>query len=405
MLRSDHEDLRGLTAALALLVGWSFIGTGLFAWWRRPANPTGALMTAAGFAWFGSELSAADDDVLFTVGITLDALFPVIAGHLRARVPDRAPRDADRAAADRRGVRQRDAAPAAVAPVRGASAPRATSSSWSRTRTLSDLLDALQVVVVLPVIAASTVLLCGDGAARPGRNGASSRRSCGRAFRRSCSMPWPPCVDLAGAPRPRSGSSAPGSLLLAIVPFGFLAGLLRSRIAQGDRLAALMADVGRLPGPEALRDALADALGDPSVELAYWLPEPGALRRRRRPAGGRDGGRVDARRPARKRIAAIRHDRSLADEPQLVGAVGAAAALALENARLAAELRARIEELRASRARIVSAGDTERRRLERNLHDGAQARMVGLAAKLGLARRKAESDPELATLLEESRWS
>ena len=86
------------------------------------------------------------------------------------------------------------------------------------------------------------------------------------------------------------------------------------------------------------------------------------------------------------------HDASLADAPQLVRAAGAAAALALENQRLSAELRARIEELRASRARIVEAGDTERRRLERDLHDGAQARLVALAMKLRLARRKADGD-------------
>jgi signal transduction histidine kinase len=85
-----------------------------------------------------------------------------------------------------------------------------------------------------------------------------------------------------------------------------------------------------------------------------------------------------------------------------VRAAGGAAALALENQRLAAELRARIEELRASRARIVEAGDTERRRLERDLHDGAQARLVALAMKLRLARRRAEGAPEVAALLDES---
>jgi signal transduction histidine kinase len=174
-------------------------------------------------------------------------------------------------------------------------------------------------------------------------------------------------------------------------------------VAQADRLAGLMAQVGQAPGPDTIRAALADALGDPSVSLAYWLPEP----QRFVDAGGRpvdlpDGEWTPVELQGR-RIAAIRHDRSLADEPQLVRAAGAAAALALENARLAAELHARIEELRASRARIVSAGDTERRRLERNLHDGAQARMVGLAAKLGLARVKAGDDAALAMLLEESR--
>jgi signal transduction histidine kinase len=190
---------------------------------------------------------------------------------------------------------------------------------------------------------------------------------------------------------------------LSAVPFGFLTGLLRSRLAQADRLAGLMAQVGQAPGPDTIRAALADALGDPSVSLAYWLPEP----ERFVDAEGRavdlpDGEWTPVELHGR-RIAAIRHDRSLADEPQLVHTAGAAAALALENARLAAELRARIEELRASRARIVSAGDTERRRLERNLHDGAQARMVGLAAKLGLARSRAGDDAKLAALLEESR--
>src|SRR5215207_5073486 len=73
VLASDHEEDRGLVAAVDLLVGWSFIGTGLFAWWRRPANRTGALMTAVGFAWFASSLSASNNDVLFTIGIAVDS--------------------------------------------------------------------------------------------------------------------------------------------------------------------------------------------------------------------------------------------------------------------------------------------------------------------------------------------
>ena len=83
-------------------------------------------------------------------------------------------------------------------------------------------------------------------------------------------------------------------------------------------------------------------------------------------------------------------------------AAGAAAALALENQRLEAELRARIEDLRASRARLVEAGDAERRRLERDLHDGAQSRLVALALKLKLARMKVDGGSEAAALLDES---
>jgi signal transduction histidine kinase len=87
------------------------------------------------------------------------------------------------------------------------------------------------------------------------------------------------------------------------------------------------------------------------------------------------------------------HDETLTEERDLVRAVGGAAALTLENERLAAELRARIEDLRASRARIVQAGDQARRQLERDLHDGAQQRLVALALNLKLARASLDDDP------------
>jgi signal transduction histidine kinase len=259
----------------------------------------------------------------------------------------------------------------------------------------------VQFAVVLPIIVASTTLLIRRWRAATGpqrRVLAPVLWTGGSAF---CIYAVAAALDAAG--ETVDALERVALLLLAAVPFGFLAGLARSRFTQADRIAELIAEVGQAPGPQTVRAALADALGDPSVELAYWLPES----ERFVDADGRpvvlpEGEWTPVELHGR-RIAAIRHDRTLADEPQLVRAAGAAAALALENQRLAAELRARIEDLRASRARLVRAGDAERRRLERNLHDGAQARMVGLAAKLGLARRKADDDPELAALLEESR--
>src|SRR5918997_4293287 len=71
VLASDHTDDRGLTAALGLLVGWSFLGTGLFAWWRRPDNGTGMLMTAAGFAWYAAGVSSANDEIVHTFGLAV----------------------------------------------------------------------------------------------------------------------------------------------------------------------------------------------------------------------------------------------------------------------------------------------------------------------------------------------
>src|SRR5262249_9167520 len=148
--------------------------------------------------------------------------------------------------------------------------------------------------------------------------------------------------------------------------------------------------------PGRLRDALARALHDPSLELAYWVPEAqiyvGIDGRLVEPAATR-GRSVAVLERRGERIAALVHDPALAENPELLNAGSAAAGMALENERLLAELRSQLEQLRRSRARIVEAGDTERRRLERNLHDGAQQRLVSLALALGLAESKVEDDP------------
>jgi signal transduction histidine kinase len=97
------------------------------------------------------------------------------------------------------------------------------------------------------------------------------------------------------------------------------------------------------------------------------------------------------------------HDRHLDQEPELIEAVGAAAALAVDNERLHAQLRAQLEEVRASRTRIVETADAERRRIERDLHDGAQQRLVTMALQLGAVRSgpSPSADPALAAALEE----
>jgi signal transduction histidine kinase len=157
-----------------------------------------------------------------------------------------------------------------------------------------------------------------------------------------------------------------------------------------------------------LRAALAEALGDPSVELAYWLPDSRQYvdaegRPVELPAGetGRSVTEVDR---DGRRIAAIVHDPTLLDDPERVREAGAAAALALENERLEAELRAKVEEVRASRSRLVEVGWRQRRRLERDLHDGAQQRLVSLALTLRMARERLGADGgDAALLLDRSR--
>jgi signal transduction histidine kinase len=183
---------------------------------------------------------------------------------------------------------------------------------------------------------------------------------------------------------------------LIAVPIAVLADILRARLARaavGDLVLALRSD----PAPGALREALARALRDPSLVLAPWLPEfqtyadldgkPVALPgdpRRVTTLVDRNG----------TPVAALVHDPSLSQEPELLDAVGAAAAIAVENARLEAELLARVDELRATGTRILEAAQGERRRLERDLHDGAQQRLVALNLELSMLEARLRDDPE-----------
>src|SRR5918999_189611 len=82
LLSSDHAEARGLSAVLGLFLGWSFIGAGLYAWWRRPDNRFGVLMTAVGFAFFLGSLSAADGSWLFTIGILLSSVYLPVCGYV-----------------------------------------------------------------------------------------------------------------------------------------------------------------------------------------------------------------------------------------------------------------------------------------------------------------------------------
>jgi signal transduction histidine kinase len=188
------------------------------------------------------------------------------------------------------------------------------------------------------------------------------------------------------------------------IPIAFLVGLMRTRL-QRSGVADLVVELGSSPRPPEVRDAIARTLGDPSLEVAFWLPEEGRY-------VGPAGQPVDADAgPARavtllehdgNRLAALVHDPSLLDDPELVAAVGAAATLSLENARLQVELSAQLEEVRASRARLVEAEDAERRRIERDLHDGAQQRLLGIRLALQLARDRVGDDDGVEALLAEA---
>jgi signal transduction histidine kinase len=178
------------------------------------------------------------------------------------------------------------------------------------------------------------------------------------------------------------------------IPVSLGLGLLLGRGARS-AVADLVVELERTP-PGSVREALARTLGDPSLELALWLPERKSYvdsqgQTLNLPPSRPDRA-VTVLGPAHSPVAALLHDPALLERRGLLEAAGAAARLALENERLQAELRAQLVELRASRTRIVQAGDEERRRLERNLHDGAQQRLLSMGLALQLVR--AQLGPE-----------
>jgi signal transduction histidine kinase len=271
--------------------------------------------------------------------------------------------------------------------------------------------DAAEVVRHLQLLTVSAISLCGVGIL------VARRRQSGRPLRRASAL----LVDAFGLGLIMIAVLLTSATLggpwvhqirwvtfitLGLAPLAFVLGLLRARLGQS-AVGGLLVDLRGEPEPTDLRDALARALRDPSLTLAYWLPEFGSYadlegRAVSLPEPG-DGHMVTLIERNGVRIAAIVHDPSLQEESELLEAVAAGAGMALENAQLHAEQRAHLEELRGSRARIVDAGRKERQRLERNLHDGAQQRLIALSLELSSLEERLASDAEAASRLEAAR--
>jgi signal transduction histidine kinase len=185
--------------------------------------------------------------------------------------------------------------------------------------------------------------------------------------------------------------------LMVLIPLGFVAAIGWSRLRR-TQASDLVVDL-RSAGAQTLRDRLARALGDSTLELAYRLADGRYVDESGEPAvvSGVQGRAVTLLSSSDEVLAALVHDPALLDEPALVESVRATAGLVLENERLAAEVRAQLAQVRASRARLVAATDEERRRIERDLHDGAQQRLVAVCVAIGLAAGRA--DPRLAEAL------
>ena len=189
---------------------------------------------------------------------------------------------------------------------------------------------------------------------------------------------------------------------LPAIALAFVAGLLNQRLFAANALEGLIHALKPHAGAAELRAAMASALEDPSLRVVYWME--GAPGRWVDESGWPSAppsefeGRVATEvRSDGRLVAAILHDPELARDPDLVEAASAYALTALENERLALRLRAANDDLRDSRTRVVAAADAERRRIERDLHDGAQQRLVALRMKLGLLAEQLADGSEVAS--------
>ena len=412
-LGSDHLEDKELVVVLGPLIGWSFIGTGLFAWWRQPENRFGALMTAVGFGWCLSGLTVANPAEIFVIGVLFGPLPYALLVHMLLAFPHGQLRSRFERWLVAGGyfittVVQWVAVPFFDTTDEDQCGCPANPLQLMDSEATAEAILSVQSLYGSIAIAILVVLLI-----RRWRGSAGLQR---RAYTPvaiaggvvAALLLVSLVADLSGGWDSIEQVVDYGSLIvLATVPFAFLVGLLRSHVERSHGIRRLVTGLGAAGGERVeLREALADALGDPSLQLAYWVPERGGY-------VDADGRAVELPSGDRRRtctvvegeegpVAAIIHDGSLAQDREIVRAAGAAAALALENERLDAELRAKVEELRESRARIVESGDAERRRLERDLHDGAQQRLVSLALNLRLARAKLRVDPAAADALLES---
>ena len=390
------------TAALAVVltvaVGWSFLFVGLAAAAARPDSSIGVLMVVAGFAALARPLGAIDAPAPFAFGVAFGSLVYGVVAHLLVSFPSGRLRT--------RGQR------VAVGVVYFLTGPfdlivlvldpeRRLSCASCRYDTVlprvATELDpserAFQPIVILGSLAILALLRRRWKRASPALQRSLAPALLGGGLLLVVLIAQRIGIVVAAPPEVRYALAWASYVALIFFPLGLLAGLVRGRLdrtAVADLAVALTAPAG----PRGLREALATAVHDPSLDVGYWIPErqqyldeQGALV----PVEGRSPGATTLLQRDGQPVAALLHDEVVGEQRALLEAVAATAGLAIENERLHAEVRAQLAEVRASRARIVAAGAAERRRVERNLHDGAQQSLLSVLLGLRLVRAQLDS--------------
>jgi signal transduction histidine kinase len=413
-LRSPDWALAASSRAallLGVLAGAALIVSGVAAWKRHAASALGYLLTATALTWFVVDWNnpGIDSAPVFTAGLVLSGVFPVLVGHA-ALV---------HAATGRPSWVERAAVALAYAGAVGALGllpalffDPSAQGCGDCPRNLVVLTDAGGTATALT--RAGLVLGVGWAALlvvlllwRLARATGPARRVIGPVALPAIAVLALAATDFghglgrgfqSNDPTDRRLWLAEAAALLALAA-GTTWERVRNRRTRA-ALARLVVDLAAAPPPGGLADVLAELLGDPTLQLVYANDEESWVDAAGRPANpGHGGAEVTQLMAGGRVVAALTHRRGLLSDPGLVREIASAARLALDHERLRAQLGAQLARLRASRARIVAAGDAERRRLERDLHDGAQQRLVAVALGLRLAALQTRDDPGLAAAL------
>ena len=383
-------------------LGLVLVVTGLVAWERRPSVRTGPLLVASGALWSVGAYAPSGLMPFALLGFAFERYYDVVFAYLTLTFPDRRLARRDRVVL---GLL------AGAFVVRSASRLFVDCSCTGMASPVAlvendRLFEALQVatssVIVVAALGVAALALLRLRRARP--VGRRILRPVVAAGALAAVVAAYDAFELVVFVRTGQGlltfeepwgevASWTIISLVVLVALGFLAGTLRMRIGHGV-VARMAAQLDSVDDPGRLEVALREALGDPDLELRLVDQAGGWVDVTGHPADPPDD-QPDVDRVAtvlagpEGLLGAIVHDRSLNEDTGLMAATVSVMRFALENARLTATVRAQLEEVRASRTRLVAAGEAERRRIERDLHDGAQQRLIGVTLTLQQAREQA----------------
>jgi signal transduction histidine kinase len=392
-------------AALELAAGLALLAAGTAAWWRRPDSAFGLLLALAGIVWFLSEWNSphVGGSLTFTAALALGAAAPPLLAHAALAYPA----GRLRSPAERAAVAAAYVACAGLAGLLPALLfdPAAEGCGDCPANLLLVTGDAVLAADLqrlgLRLGALAAVLLVALSALRTAHASVAERHLTAPVLVAASLYLLAVAAQFVHASdRGFIENDAPALWVVQGVALVFLALAVALQWARSRRtrssLAALVVELERSPAPDGLRAALARRLGDPSLEVLHRLPGGrlvDAVGRHRAPPADRE---LTPLVSGDRTLAVLAHRPGLIADRAVTEAVVSGARLALDNQRLQAELRAQLDDLRASRARIVEAADRERRRLERDLHDGAQQGLVALSLAIGLAiAERGDRDPRL----------